>query len=130
MTRTSESAIRRLCFRLRAFLRAGQGRNELAVCLMTVTAYLLVWPVGDYAIMDDWAYAKSLEHLHYDGELIILDWNPMSLLGHLFVGLVFTKAFGFSFTVMKLSVVATSHRANATDGSDIHGIRNTRQVSS
>lgn len=89
---------------------AGRGaaawmRAEMFVVAGIIVAYGAVLPFGNYAVMDDWAYAKSLEHLHFDGELRILDWNPMSLVGHLFWGCAFTKLFGFSFDVMRLSVV-------------------------
>ena|SRR5579872_4837395 len=87
------------------FAREGRGRNEVVICFAVALAYLLVWPVGGYAIMDDWIYVKSLQHLHFDGHLTILDYNPMSVLGHLFWGVLFTKLFGFSFTVTKISVV-------------------------
>ena len=82
-------------------------RNELIVLGLLALSYFLVWPVGEYAILDDWAYVKSLEGLHERGELRILDWNPMSLVGLLFWGALFTKTFGFSFTVTKISVGAT-----------------------
>lgn len=77
---------------------------EAAICALITALYLLIWPVGEYAIIDDWAYVKSLGHLQFEGDLTILDWNPMSLVGQLFWGLAFTKLFGFSFTVTKLSV--------------------------
>lgn len=62
-----------------------------------------IQPFGQYAILDDWAFAKSLEHLHTDGRLVVLDWNAMILTGHLLWGLAFTKVFGFSFTVLKIA---------------------------
>ena len=67
--------------------------------------YWLVWPVGEYAILDDWAFNKSLSFLNERGELWILHWNPMSLVGHVLWGWLFTALFGASFTVTKLSVV-------------------------
>ncbi len=93
---------------LHAVLRSppvGRCRGPWIVCGLVVAAYLLVWPVGEYAINDDWAYAKSLEYLVRDGRIKILDWNPMSLVGHLAWGGLFTALFGFSLTVTKISVV-------------------------
>ena len=91
----------------------GRGRPsysawwDLAVIALLVgLCYWLVWPVGEYAILDDWAFNKSLSILHERGELRILHWNPMSLAGHVLWGWLFTKLFGVSFTVTKLSVVA------------------------
>lgn len=75
------------------------------IALLIGVCYWLVWPVGEYAILDDWAFNKSLSFLNERGELRILHWNPMSLIGHLLWGWLFTKLFGVSFTVTKFSVV-------------------------
>lgn len=80
-------------------------RAGVVAALSIAAAFLLVWPVGDYVIGDDWAYTKSLEHLHTTGELRILDWNPMTLVTHLYWGLLFTKLFGFGMTLARISTV-------------------------
>jgi hypothetical protein len=77
----------------------------LVIGLLIGVCYWLVWPVGEYAILDDWAFNKSLSFLNERSELRILHWNPMSLVGHVLWGWLFTKLFGASFTVTKLSVV-------------------------
>lgn len=77
--------------------------SELVLLGVALLAFLVVWPFGEYAILDDWAFAKSLEHLHFEGKLVVLDWNPMTLIGHLVWGVLFTKLFGFSFIVTKIS---------------------------
>ncbi len=75
------------------------------IVLLVGVCYWLVWPVGEYAILNDWAFNKSLSFLNERGELRILHWNPMSLVGHVLWGWLFTALFGASFTVTKLSVV-------------------------
>lgn len=77
---------------------------ELLLISIALAAFVLVWPVGEYAILDDWAFVKSLEHLHYEGKLVVMEWNPMSLTGHLVWGLMFTKLLGFSFLSTKIAV--------------------------
>lgn len=67
---------------------------------------LLVWPIGDYLVDDDWVFTRSLQILAEQGRLRILDYNPMSLVGHLAWGGLFTAVFGFGFSVAKLSTVA------------------------
>src|SRR5258708_32151106 len=81
-------------------------RPEAIILALIAASYLLVWPVGEYPFNDDWAYFWSLEHLVDKGRVKILDWNPMSLVGHLAWGQLFTALFGLSFSVTKLSVVA------------------------
>ncbi len=72
-------------------------------CLLA--SYILVWPVGHYAVDDEWAFLKSLQHLDVEGRASISQWNPMSLVGHLYWGTLFTKLAGFSFTAARLSTV-------------------------
>lgn len=79
-------------------------RFELLLISIALTAFAVVWPVGEYPILDDWAFVKSLEHLHYEGKLVVMEWNPMSLTGHLVWGLIFTKLLGFSFLSTKIAV--------------------------
>lgn len=79
-------------------------RLELGLLLVFALAALLVWPFGDYAIEDDWAYLRSLVILHDTGQLRILDWNPMSLVSHVAWGWLATLPTGFSFTAARLSV--------------------------
>jgi hypothetical protein len=86
-------------------LRSHIGRAQVVALLAIAVSYLLVWPVGEYAIDDDWAYARSLQLLSNEGVLRILDWNPMTLVGHLAWGALFTKPLGFSFTLAKASTV-------------------------
>jgi hypothetical protein len=80
-------------------------RPEFLVGLCIVLAYLLVWPVGDYVIEDDWAFSLTLRNLHENGEVRILHWIPVTLVTHLFTGLLFTKLLGFQLTVLKLTTV-------------------------
>lgn len=80
-------------------------RYEFLIGLAIMASYGLVSPIGDYAVLDDWAFDLSLKHLHDEGKLQIAEWNPMSLVGHLFWGLLFTKSLGFSLTTTKVAVV-------------------------
>jgi hypothetical protein len=83
----------------------GRRVAEGALTLAILVAFLGIWPVGEYAVEDDWAYAQSLYLLRHEGMVRILDWNPMTLVTHLAWGVLFTLPGGFSFTASKLSVV-------------------------
>ena len=80
-------------------------KPEVLILLIIILGYIIVNPIGEYAIDDDWIFVKSLQHLHQEGEIKILAWNPMSLVSLLYWGLPFTKLFGFTFTITKISVV-------------------------
>jgi hypothetical protein len=89
----------------RNWIAPSERRNTIIVCGLILISYVLVFPIGEYAENDDWAYAKSLEYLHFEAEFRILEWSPMSLIGHSLWAVPFTKVAGFSFTIMKASVV-------------------------
>ncbi len=84
----------------------GYGVVAVVTLLVIAASFAVVFPLGEYAIDDDWAYVRAREPLQYEGRLESLQRNPMSLVGHLAWGWLFTSVFGFSFTVTKLSVVA------------------------
>jgi len=83
---------------------AARYKFEMLLIFIASMAFAVVWPVGEYPILDDWAFVKSLEHLHFQGKLVVMEWNPMSLTGHLVWGLIFTKTLGFSFLSTKIAV--------------------------
>lgn len=71
--------------------------------LLFLAAEAIVDPFHNIPLNDDWSYAKPLWILHTDGRIDLGDWPSMSLLTHLLWGLLFVKAFGFSFSVLHLS---------------------------
>ena len=79
---------------------------ELIAFAAILLGTLLVWPVGDYPVDDDWAYTRSLWTLFAEGRVEILDWNPMTLVVHLAWGWLFSALFGLGFTTAKLSTIA------------------------
>ncbi len=64
---------------------------------------LFIYPVGDFALNDDWAYAKSVYHFNKYNEFVIGLWPAMTLYSHALLGVVFVKLFDFSFTVLRLA---------------------------
>lgn len=64
---------------------------------------LFIYPIGDFALNDDWAYGKSVYHFNKYNEFVIGIWPAMSLYSHALLGLVFVKLFGFSFTVLRFA---------------------------
>ena len=66
---------------------------------------LLVNPIGDFPLNDDWSYAKSVRTLYDEGYLKLYNWGEMTLVSHVFWGYLFVKIFGFSFTVLRFSTL-------------------------
>lgn len=69
---------------------------------------LIVNPLGDFPLNDDWSYSKSVLILTTKGNYQPGDWGAMTLFTHLFWGYGFCKLFGFSFFVLRLSTLISS----------------------
>jgi hypothetical protein len=72
---------------------------------------LIVNPVGEFMVNDDWAFVKALETLTFEGRMPTTGWGPSwapggpSLIVHLLWGRLFTFFGGFSITVLRISVL-------------------------
>jgi len=62
-------------------------------------------PVGDFPLIDDWAYAASVRALLYEHRLVISDWSAMNLLTQVVWGWFFSWLLEPSFTVLRVSVL-------------------------
>jgi 4-amino-4-deoxy-L-arabinose transferase-like glycosyltransferase len=70
----------------------------------------IIWfigPSGEFMTNDDWSFVKALQVVSCDGYVPATGWGDggPSLLTHLLWGLTFTKIFGFSVTVLRVSVL-------------------------
>lgn len=79
--------------------------NKPFVLLMVCYLFsvFIVQPFGNYPLNDDWSYAKSvllIDELH---KIDIGEWPAMTLATHVVWGYLFTKLFGFSFLILRLS---------------------------
>ncbi|MGO9568412.1 MAG: hypothetical protein ACLP5H_12800 [Desulfomonilaceae bacterium] len=72
---------------------------------------LIVNPVGEFMVNDDWAFVRALQTLTFEGRMPTTGWGPSwapggpSLIVHLLWGRLFTFFGGFSFTVLRISVL-------------------------
>src|SRR5262245_31922451 len=66
---------------------------------------LLVSPLRDVPIVDDWTYAWSVEQLLKTGRLAVLDWSAHYPIFQVLWGVLFSALFGFSFGILRLSTV-------------------------
>jgi hypothetical protein len=80
-------------------------RYQIGLLLFWVLLILIINPIGDFPLNDDWCYGKSVKTLYEEGYLKLYNWGEMTLVGHVFYGYLFTKVFGFSFTVLRCSTL-------------------------
>lgn len=66
---------------------------------------LVVNPIGDFPLNDDWSYARNAQSLALENKIYFDDWGAMTLIAHSIWGAFFCKIFGFSFTVLRFSTL-------------------------
>ena len=72
----------------------------------------IVNPVGEFMVNDDWAFVKALESFKEGTYTTTTGWGPSyapggpALITHLLWGLAWSSVFGYSLTVVRLSVLA------------------------
>ncbi|GEM_PF-1005252 len=67
---------------------------------------LLVSPRGDFALNDDWVYAKAVQSFLDTGRFQQHPYAASIAVGMQLYGSVWAKAFGFSYTVLRLSTLS------------------------
>ena len=78
-----------------------------SLTLIWILAAIVVNPVGEFPLNDDWAYARNVYYLAVKGIFTSDNWTAMTLIAQTFWGTLFCKIFGFSFTVLRMSVLFT-----------------------
>jgi hypothetical protein len=75
----------------------------LLLALIWTFMVIVVNPVGNFPLNDDWAYGYSVQALVENGQLRFSDWTASNLFGQVLWGALFCLPFGFSFTALRLS---------------------------
>ena len=75
------------------------------VTLVWVSTAILVNPVGEFPLNDDWAYAWSVKVLLEQGTFRLSDWTATNLAPQVVWGTLFCMPFGFSFTALRVSTL-------------------------
>ena len=79
--------------------------NAFLLSIIWWSLLLIVNPIGDFPLNDDWAYAHNVKALVIDHEIYFSDWPAMTLIAHTLWGALFCQIFGFSFTVLRFSTL-------------------------
>lgn len=89
--------------RAAAFLRERPGA---AVLLLFAAVILLLNPLRDIPMDDDWLYRRSVDGLLAHGRLIVHDLASPSVVFHAFWGWLFSLPAGASYSALRLSTLA------------------------
>jgi hypothetical protein len=69
---------------------------------------LLIHPYAETGICDDWSYVKTTQILAQTGHIAYNGWASAMLGWQLYLGALFVKLFGFSFTTVRLSTTVVA----------------------
>lgn len=86
-------------------LRQVDTKNILLIISTWLAIIILVNPIGDFPLNDDWAYGWSVKTLLETGDFQLSDWTATNLLPQVFWGALFCLPFGFSFTALRFSTL-------------------------
>lgn len=87
---------------------ASTYKYYLLLAFIFLLSEFIVNPIGNFPLNDDWTYGKSVLILNKEGRITTGDFAAMSLFSHILWGGLFTKLFGFSFTVLRFSTFISS----------------------
>ena len=79
--------------------------NIASIAFAWIIMTILVNPIGNFPLNDDWAYAESVKHLLTTGNFRLPGWAVANLLPQVLWGALFCLPFGFSFTALRFSTL-------------------------
>jgi Dolichyl-phosphate-mannose-protein mannosyltransferase len=88
-----------------AFGRATRGLGFVLIAAVFLVGAIVVAPLRDVPIVDDWTYAWSVDHLLRTGALRIAEISSVYPVLQVLWGALVAKIFGFSFGILRLSTV-------------------------
>ena len=82
--------------------------NWVIVILLFIISEILIYPLGEFPLNDDWAYTKPIFSFLNTGEITFLKWQAIPGVTLQILGLLFCKIFGTSFFSLRLvSILST-----------------------
>jgi hypothetical protein len=89
-------------------LQRGAAVDLIAITLLWCLAVLIVNPVGNFPLNDDWAMGQTVKQLVEKGQYQPSGWTSMPMISQVFWGALFCLPKGFSFTALRCSTLVMS----------------------
>ena len=87
-------------------MRTTASRLPALVCALALPlCALAIWPVAEMGVMDDWSYIRTVQTLAHTGHIVYNGWSASIVGWQLYLGALFARLFGSSFTVIRLSML-------------------------
>lgn len=89
--------------------RPREAVTDLAwIILVWLAAVAIVNPIGNFPLNDDWSYATSVQRMVAGEGFRPTGWTAMTLIAQTTWGAIWAWAFGYSFTILRVSTLALS----------------------
>jgi hypothetical protein len=83
-------------------------KYSILITAIYLLGELIVNPLGEFPLNDDWSYTKTAKILLEKGDLNLGAFCAMTLVSHVAWGFLFIKSLGFSFFALRLSSLVSS----------------------
>jgi len=80
----------------------------LTCALLLPLSALIIWPVVELGVNDEWSYVKTVQVLVQTGHIVYNGWTAVITGWMFYLGGLFVKLFGFSFTTIRLSMLVVA----------------------
>jgi hypothetical protein len=87
---------------------AGAAVDSMTIALLWSLMVLIVKPLGDFPLNDDWSYGMAVKRLVAGEGYRPVGWTEMTLITQALWGALFCLPHGFSFTALRFSTLAFS----------------------
>lgn len=80
--------------------------SVLLLCVLWIVMVVIVNPIGDFPLNDDWVYGRATRSIVEDGNFTLSGGNTAAnLIAQAFWGALFCVPFGFSFSALRISTL-------------------------
>lgn len=80
--------------------------NIPILAIVWILAWLMVDPMRNFPLNDDWSYSMSVKVLVEEGRFFLHDWLGVPLFSQILWGSLFCMPFGFSFMALTVSTLS------------------------
>jgi hypothetical protein len=82
--------------------------DMLIIAALWCISLLIVHPLGNFPLNDDWSYGLAVKHLVENGDFRPTGWTSMPIITNVLWGALFCLPAGFSFSALQLSTLTLS----------------------
>lgn len=84
---------------------ANRWRNGVLCAVLVAACLWIAWPVSRMGFVDDWSYARTAQVFAQTGHFAYNGFATAMLGSQIVWGAMFIKVFGFSFTILRVSML-------------------------